>query len=61
MFLKQSEAEVRDFEKLCRKEFACLPDARNAPEEFGKELKFTQSEEGVIKSGTFHTCSSFSQ
>jgi len=50
MFLKQSEAEVRDFEKLCRKEFACLPDARNAPEEFGKELKFTQSEEfGIVK------------
>jgi transposase len=37
--LKQSEQDLRAFQKLCRQEFACIPDAEQALKAFQKTLK----------------------
>jgi len=36
----KSEAEYSDFKRLCKKEFACLPDAQKAYEDFKKKCKY---------------------
>jgi len=39
---KKSEYELKEFEKLCRIEFACEPDAIKALDQFKKNLKYTR-------------------
>ena len=39
--LKNSTSELRDFDSLCKQDFACEPDARKALAKFEKELKET--------------------
>ncbi|MCP4937288.1 MAG: IS4 family transposase, partial [bacterium] len=39
--LKQSTTELKDFDKLCKQDFACPADARKALAAFEKKLKMT--------------------
>ncbi len=46
--LKQSEQDMRALQKLCRQEFACVPDAEQALKTFQKEAKVSTIAEGTI-------------
>jgi transposase len=47
-WLTHSEKEVKAFGKLCRREFACQADARQALETFEQDLTYTQVETATI-------------
>jgi transposase len=47
-WLKHSENEVKAFQKLCRREFACEADARQALETFEPRLTYTQVQTATI-------------
>lgn len=47
-WLKHSEKEVKAFQKLCRCEFACEADARQALETFEQRLTYTQVQTATI-------------
>jgi transposase len=46
--LKQGEAELKAFDRLCRQSFACAADAQAALDAFAKGLKLTRVHEGRI-------------
>ena len=52
--LKQSEAELKAFDRLCRQGFACEADARAALETFTKGLKLTAVAEGRVAAQARH-------
>lgn len=52
--LKQGEAELKAFDRLCQQGFACEPDARAALDAFEKGLKLTQIHEGRIARQVCH-------
>ena len=47
-WLTSSEKEVKAFQKLCRREFACEADARQALESFEQRLHYTQVQTATI-------------
>ena len=47
-WLTHSETEVKAFQKLCRREFACEADARQALETFEQRLSYTQVQTATV-------------
>jgi transposase len=52
--LKQGEAELKAFDRLCRQGFACEEDAQAALDAFAKGLKLAEVHEGRIARQTHH-------